>query len=98
MPFLELVRTQPASVFVAISTMIATAAFNGLLFAMPVLSSAGDALHRQRGNRCAECLPGRAVLRAADGGLARRSDPAALDSGGGRVAADGVERAVLRSA
>lgn len=34
-PFLELVRTQPASVFVAISTMIATAAFNGLLFAMP---------------------------------------------------------------
>jgi len=34
-PFVELMRTQPAAVIVAISSMIATAAFNGLLFAMP---------------------------------------------------------------
>jgi len=33
----DLLKTQPASVFVAVSTMIATAAFNGLLFASPSL-------------------------------------------------------------
>jgi MFS transporter, MHS family, proline/betaine transporter len=36
-PLADLLRTQPASVFVAVSTMIATAAFNGLLFAAPSL-------------------------------------------------------------
>ncbi len=35
LPFMELIRSQPASVIVGISSMIATAAFNGLLFAMP---------------------------------------------------------------
>ncbi len=34
-PFIELVRSQPASVIVGVSSMIATAGFNGLLFAMP---------------------------------------------------------------
>ena len=36
-PFIELIRSQPASIIVGISSMIATAAFNGLLFAMPAL-------------------------------------------------------------
>ena len=36
-PLADLLKTQPASVFVAVSTMIATAAFNGLLFAAPSL-------------------------------------------------------------
>ena len=35
LPFMEMIRSQPASVLVAIASMIATAAFNGLLFAMP---------------------------------------------------------------
>ncbi len=34
-PFIELMRSQPASVIVGVSSMIATAGFNGLLFAMP---------------------------------------------------------------
>jgi MFS transporter, MHS family, proline/betaine transporter len=34
-PFFELLRTQPGSILVAIASMVATAAFNGLLFAMP---------------------------------------------------------------
>jgi MFS family permease len=34
-PFLELVRSHPAQVFIGISAMVATAGFNGLLFAMP---------------------------------------------------------------
>lgn len=34
-PFLELVRSHPAPVFIGISSMVATAGFNGLLFAMP---------------------------------------------------------------
>ncbi len=35
LPFMDLIRSQPGSVIVGISSMIATAAFNGLLFAMP---------------------------------------------------------------
>ncbi len=34
-PFLELVRSHPAPVIIGISSMVATAGFNGLLFAMP---------------------------------------------------------------
>lgn len=34
-PFLELLRSHPAPVVIGISSMIATAGFNGLLFAMP---------------------------------------------------------------
>jgi MFS transporter, MHS family, proline/betaine transporter len=34
-PFVELIRSHPAQVVVGISSMIATAGFNGLLFAMP---------------------------------------------------------------
>ena len=34
-PFIELVRSHPAQVLAGISSMIATAGFNGLLFAMP---------------------------------------------------------------
>ena len=79
-PFLELLRTHPPRCSLRISTMIATAAFNGLLFAMPSFLPQAMRYTRQRGHPCAECLSGRSVVRAADGGLARRSDPAALDS------------------
>jgi MHS family proline/betaine transporter-like MFS transporter len=34
-PFMELVRSHPAQIFVGIAAMTATAGFNGLLFAMP---------------------------------------------------------------
>jgi MFS family permease len=34
-PFLELLRSRPAPVLIGISAMVATAGFNGLLFAMP---------------------------------------------------------------
>jgi MFS transporter, MHS family, proline/betaine transporter len=34
-PFVELIRSHPAQIVVGISSMIATAGFNGLLFAMP---------------------------------------------------------------
>ena len=34
-PFLELMRTSPVPVIIAISSMVATAGFNGLFFAMP---------------------------------------------------------------
>jgi MFS family permease len=34
-PFLELLRSHPAQVLIGISSMVATAGFNGLLFAMP---------------------------------------------------------------
>jgi MFS transporter, MHS family, proline/betaine transporter len=34
-PFMELIRSHPAQVLIGISAMIATAGFNGLLFAMP---------------------------------------------------------------
>jgi MFS family permease len=34
-PFMELIRTCPGAIFVAVGSMTATAGFNGLLFAMP---------------------------------------------------------------
>ena len=94
-PFVELMRSHPAQVVVGISSMIATAGFNGLLFAMPAFLprvmgySAVEAIQAQ--NICLVILS----FGLLGSGVARRPHTPALDSRHRGPRADGVEHSVL---